>query len=84
MPEKFKNKYLKYKILEKDIDIVPETPKKALLLFGKLKNAYSLRSKYRKEAFVPEKWDRGHDLRMSYTKKNGRNRIITTELVQKR
>jgi len=63
---KFKKKYILYKYLEKNIDITPKTSEEALILYGKLRKAFRIRSDYRKKAFVPEMWDRGHDLRMSY------------------
>ena len=62
----FKHLYLKYKQLEKNLDVPTETPEQGLKLYARLKKAYSLRVIYRKKAFVVEAWDRGHDLRMSY------------------
>lgn len=67
--DKHKPLYMKHKKLEKHLpeDIPGGANTKYLLrIYAGYVKAYQLRDTYRKQAFMPETWDRGHDLRISF------------------
>lgn len=67
--DKHKPLYMKHKKLEKHLpeDIPGGANTKYLLrIYAGYVEAYQLRDTYRKQAFMPETWDRGHDLRISF------------------
>ncbi len=69
----FRPLYLKYKHLENNIKkLLLKTPLNTssdivdiLKIYAKLEEAYNRHLQYRKKAFVPVMWDRGHDLWMN-------------------